>query len=261
MEVTFINPGQERILAGILETQTDDSTPFWSDSLYYFYPELNKEYAFSLKAEERKKYIQREMGKIYMEKKGLLDEKVEEYTKSWLEHKEQITSALSDAFEIDCKELLNDLVCYVSLNPVSPRFLQEHAFEIFYLNSGRGAIGVAIHEIIHFVWFYVWNQVYGDSYEEYETPSLKWIFSEMIVESIMRDERLSAINPYFPRENGGCIYPYFFSMEVDGKLILETLDEMYRGQSIKDFMKNGYEYCIKHEEEIREHIRKSEQNA
>ncbi len=28
--------------------------------------------------------------------------------------------------------------------------------------------------------------------------------SEMVVESIMRDRRLSSINPYFPRENGGC---------------------------------------------------------
>ncbi|MFR5786273.1 MAG: hypothetical protein ACLUHE_03445 [Christensenellales bacterium] len=49
-----------------------------------------------------------------------------------------------------------------------------------------------------------------DNYDEYERPSLKWILSEMVVESVMRDERLSSINPYFPRENGGCVYPYFF---------------------------------------------------
>lgn len=53
------------------------------------------------------------------------------------------------------------------------------------MNSDKGAIGSAIHEIIHFVWFYVWNQTFADSYEEYETPSLKWILSEMIVESVM----------------------------------------------------------------------------
>lgn len=83
------------------------------------------------------------------------------------------------------------------------------------MNSDKGAIGSAIHEIIHFVWFYVWNQTFADSYEEYETPSLKWILSEMIVESVMKDPRLSSINPYFERDQGGCIYPYFFDMKVE----------------------------------------------
>ena len=49
----------------------------------------------------------------------------------------------------------------------------------------------------------VWNRLFGDSYDEYQ--------------------RLSSINPYFPREHGGCIYPYFFDMEVEGELILDTL--------------------------------------
>ena len=144
------------------------------------------------------------------------------------------------------------------MNPIEPRFLKECCYDTFYLNSEKGAIGGGIHEIIHFVWFYVWNQVLGDSYEEYERPSLKWILSEMVVESVMKDERLSSINPYFPREHGGCIYPYFFDMVVDGKMILDTMDAMYKSQSIADFMRNSYAYCQKFETEIREHISKSE---
>ena len=57
----------------------------------------------------------------------------------------------------------------------------------------------------------------------------------------MKDERLSSINPYFPRENGGCIYPYFFDMYAGGRLILDTLDDMYKSMKIEDFMKNSYE--------------------
>lgn len=115
-----------------------------------------------------------------------------------------------------------------------------------------------LHEIIHFVWFYVWNRLFRDSYDEYERPFLKWILSEMVVESVMRDERLSSINPYFPREQGGCVYPYFFDMKAGGVLILDTLDEMYRAQTIEEFMKNSYAYCQVHEAEIRDHIKKSE---
>ena len=80
----------------------------------------------------------------------------------------------------------------------------------------------------------------------------------MVVESIMKDERLSSINPYFPRENGGCIYPYFFDMYAGGRLILDTLDDMYKSMKIEDFMKNSYEYSNEHEEEIRRHIKVSE---
>ena len=80
----------------------------------------------------------------------------------------------------------------------------------------------------------------------------------MVVESVMKDERLSSINPYFPRQNGGCIYPYFFDMMVDGKLILDTLDAMYRSRPTEDFMRSSYAYCQKHEAEIRQHIIRSE---
>ena len=76
---------------------------------------------------------------------------------------------------------------------------------------------------------------------------------------MMKDERLSSINPYFPREHGGWIYPYFFDMVVDGKLILDTLDAMYRSESIEDFMRNSYTYCQEYEAEIRKHMEKAEE--
>jgi hypothetical protein len=204
--------------------------------------------------------MERQLRPIYTEVENTINEKVNSYTRRWESCKEQIIAALSDAFEVDCHGLFNDFTCNISMSPTEPRFLKEHSFDIFYLNSAEGAIGEAIHEIIHFVWFYVWNQTFGDDYEEYESPSLKWILSEMVVESFMKDTRLSSINPYFLRENGGCIYPYFFDMTVNDKLILDTLDEMLRKQHISDFMKNSYAYCQQHEAEIRNHIQKAETN-
>lgn len=258
MEVTFVNPGVNYMLERIMEFQTEAESSFWSEPLYHFYPQLDKACAMSLPFAERKKYIECTLRSVYAELESTINEKTELYTHHWAACKPQITAALSEAFGIDCEKLFNDLRCNVSMNPISPRFLKEHCYETFYLNSERGAIGIGIHEIIHFLWFHVWNRLFGDSYDEYERPSLKWILSEMVVESIMRDERLSSINPYFPREHGGCVYPYFFDMMVDGNPILDILDVMYRNQTIKDFMQNSYAYCQKHEAVIREHIKKSE---
>jgi len=258
LEITFVNPGVDYMIERIMEFQTEEESAFWSEPLYHFYPQLDKAYATSLSFPERKEYIERTMRAVYTDLEDTINEKVVSYSRHWAVCKEQITAALSDAFGVDCTSLFNDIRCNVSLNPIEPRFLKELCYDTFYLNSERGAIGGGIHEIIHFVWFYVWNRLFEDRYDEYERPSMKWILSEMVVESIMRDERLSSINPYFPRENGGCIYPYFFDMVISGKPILDTLDAMYRSQSIGDFMRSSYAYCQEHEAEIRDHIRKSE---
>ena len=258
MNVTFKNPGVDYMIERIMAFQTEEESAFWSEPLYRFYPQLDKAYADSLPFTERKAYIERTLRAAYVELEDTINEKVAIYSEHWADCKGQITAALSEAFDVDCENLFNDLTCNVSMNPIEPRFLKEKYFDIFYLNSERGAIGESIHEIIHFFWFYVWNRAFGDSYDEYERPSLKWILSEMVVESIMKDFRLSSINPYFPREHGGCIYPYFFDMKAGGVLILDTLDEMYREKPIEEFMKSSYAYCQQHEAEIREHIRKAE---
>lgn len=258
MDVKFNNPGVDYMIDRIMAFQTEKESGFWSEPLYHFYPQLDKEYAANLSFSARKEYIERTLRSVYTELESTINEKVALYSRHWLTCRAQITAALSDAFGLDCAAEFNDLRCNVSMNPIEPRFLRERSFDIFYLNSERGAIGGAIHEIVHFVWFHVWNRVFGDDYESYERPSLKWILSEMVVESVMKDPRLSSINPYFPRENGGCIYPYFFDMKVNGMLILDTLDEMYRTRGIEDFMRDSYAYCRKHEKEIREHIRRSE---
>ncbi len=258
MNITFKNPGVDYMIQRIIEFQVEGESDFWSEPLYHFYPQIDRDRAKSLPVKEREEYIERTLRAIYPEIEEVINQKVKLYSQYWLSHKEQISTALSDAFKVDCNIIFNDMYCNISMNPIEPRFLKERCFDIFYLNSEKGAIGESIHEIIHFVWFYVWNQLFGDSYDEYERPSLKWVLSEMVVESVMKDERLCSINPYFPRENGGCIYPYFFDMSVEGRLILETLDEMYKTQSIKDFMINSFAYCQKHEKEIRNHIQKSE---
>lgn len=258
MEINFINPGVEYMIQSIMEFQTEEMSAFWSEPLYHFYPRLDRDFSMNLPFPERSAYLERILRDEYFELENIINQKVALYSSHWTNCKGQIEAALSDAFEIDCTKLFNDLQCNICMNPVSPRFLKKRCFEVFYLNSEKGAIGTAIHEIIHFVWFYIWNSLFHDTCKEYEKPSLKWILSEMVVESVMSDKRLSSINPYYPRENGGCIYPYFFDMTVDGKLILDTLDAMYRSQNIKDFMRNSYAYCQKYELKIRKHIQQSE---
>lgn len=259
MKITYKNPGFEHSIDSILLFQTDDTTPYWSDALLYFYPQIDKRELCSKTYTQKKEYLLNLLSGTYRELEKEVDHKVILYNERWEKYSNQIEDAFSDAFEIDTRAIFNDVIGNITLNPVGPRFLKNHYFDIFYKNSDRGAIGVSIHEMIHFVWFHVWNKTFQDSYDDYDTPHLKWILSEMVVESIMRDERLSLINPYFPRENGGCVYGYFQDMVIKENYILDTLEEIYQKNRMTDFMRKSYEYCLENEKEIRSHIKKAEE--
>lgn len=259
MKVTYKNPGFKHSINSILLFQTDAQTPYWSDAVFFFYPQLSKEEFLKCEPDGRAQYITDKLACAYQEILPEIEAKTIDYNEHFLKYEGQINDALSDAFEIDTCDLFTDLTGYIGMNPICPRFLKERYFDVFYKNSARGALGMSIHEMIHYIWFHVWNRFFGDSYDEYETPSLKWILSERVVESIMSDKRLSSINPYYPREQGGCVYGYFLDMVVDGRLILDTLLELYKNNRMTDFMQASFQYCQKHENEIRTHITKAEE--
>ena len=258
MNITYQNSGYTHSIESISLFLTGDESPFWLEPILHFYPQIDKHTLMTLNAPDKQTYLNDVFLDIYQNLEEEINKKVICYHAHFQNHKRQIEDALSDAFQLDAGSIFQDLTCNVTLNPICPRFLKDRHFDIFYLNSEKGALGLALHEVIHYFWFHVWNNHFKDSYDEYENPSLKWIISEMVVESIMNDERLRSLNPYFPKENGGCVYPYFQSMIINGAPILDTIDHFYRQSSITDFMEKAYAYCSKYENEIRKHIKLAE---
>ena len=258
MHIKYKNPGYEHSLESIMLFQTDQQTAFWLEPIMHFYPQIDKKELMERDIVNKRVYLDEVFAEIYKNTEEEINNKVIVYNAHFAKYKTQIEDALSDAFKLDAHLLYNDLTGNITLNPISPRFLKERCFDIFYKSSERGALGLSLHEVIHYFWFHVWNKHFGDSYEEYETPSLKWILSEMVVEAIMSDKRLSSINPYFPKENGGCVYPYFQNMLINGMPILETISRFYQENTITDFMEIAYAYCSEHECSIRQHIMEAE---
>ena len=258
MNVTYKNPGCEYSIESIMLFQTEEQTSFWSEPLLYFYPQIDKNEITGRDLAGRKEYLCEVFSEIYRNTKDELDGKTVCYNEYFSKYRSQIEDALSDAFELDARSLYNDLTGNITLNPICPRFLKERRFDVFCKSSEKGALCMSLHEIIHYFWFYVWNGHFGDSYEEYEMPSLKWMLSEMVVEALMSDRRLSSVNPYFPRENGGCVYSYFQDMMIDRTPVLKTIDKLYHDNGITDFMETAYAYCAEHEQAIRQHIGEAE---
>lgn len=260
MNIIFRNPGKDYSIESILLFQGEEQTPFWSEPLLYFYPQVDRQELEIQEPSAKREYLQKVFRTVYEESEDELERKVDLYNDHFRIYRHQIEDAFSDAFSLDAGPLFNDLTGNITLNPICPRFLRDCRFDIFFKNSERGALGLALHEVIHFFWFHVWNAHFGDTYDEYETPSLKWILSEMAVQPIMADPRLRSLNPYFPIENGGCVYPYFQNMVIEGTPILEYMDKLYNRNRITDFMEAAFSYCRTHENEIRHHIELSEKS-
>lgn len=251
MDLTFQDPGLEYSLAHILDFQAEGMSDYWRDGLFLFYPQLDRAHFDALEAGARPAYLREGLGAVYRENQALIGEKRAAYQACWKENRPQVEEAFSDAFGLDTRVLFNGLTVNITLNPICPRYLEEHAFDLFYLNSPQGALGMSLHEMTHFLWFHLWQNRFGDTPAEYESPSLKWVFSEMAAAPILGDGRLSALNPY----RDGCVYDYFYTMTVEGTPVLDTMGQMYRSLPIGEFMEQGYAWCLRHEGEIRGQMR------
>lgn len=81
MKLRYVNPGYEYMITQILEFQKEKISAFWSEPLFYFYPELNRDYVQSLSKVEREKYFEESFRKIYEENRSVIDGKVVGYNK------------------------------------------------------------------------------------------------------------------------------------------------------------------------------------
>lgn len=259
MNLTFSYPGAAHSVRCILNFTGEGQTAFWRDPVFYFFPQLDREKYLSLPQDQREAHLMDFFTGFEEENRELLARKVEDYNAHWQKHRAEAVGALEDAFQVKLDGRFEDMRGLISFCPICPRELSDHSFDVFYLNSERGALGLSLHEIIHFVWFSEWQKRFSDDPADYETPHLKWILSEMVVDSVMRDERLTALNPY--QQHDGTAYPYFYTLKIGGEPALDVLYEQYRSRSIGDFMTWSYDFCQKHETEIRRHIADSERNC
>ena len=130
MRVTYKNPGLQHSIDSILLFQTEDSTSFWSDTLFYFFPQIDKEALAKKDTPGQREYLSGILAEIYHGIKPELDGKILKYNEHFLNYEGQINDALSDAFDTDTRIIFNDLTGYICLNPVCPRFLRERYFRL-----------------------------------------------------------------------------------------------------------------------------------
>ena len=235
--------------------QQDDTPIWWKSELYRAHPSLDFDYAQSLTQDERFKYLCDKLKQIRSEKQSEIEKSIQMFQDAWSPIEKNLNDAYSSAFDMDCSDILNNMVGLVGLNPICPRDLSDNSFSVYYYFDPNYAVSTALHEITHFVWFNAWQKHFHDDEKEYDFPHIKWLLSELVVETIIRNSEIAKLTP--PPEY--IAYKYFYSMDIDGKPIFDTLRKMYiNRKSFPDFMETVYDWIRKNEPELRAKIAQAE---
>lgn len=234
----------------ILMFQTDKDSDYWRQPLFSIYPFLDERKGLKASWKNRKKYLTAQFSGYYGKIEPELHAKAEIFNHVWSEKQETVAKVFTDTFKIDCYSLLNDITVEVSLNPICPRDIGSHSFTVFYQSDETRFLETALHEIIHFAWFHLWQNHFKDDSREYDSPHLKWILSEMVVDTFVCNTQIGSLFSPTGRENAA--YQCFYTMKIDDAPILETLSQIYQKSSdITQFMEQACNYCQKHEPAIR----------
>lgn len=256
MQLTWKQKNFNDDIEFILFHQQDNTTAFWRKQLFCAYPELNEEYAKSLPVSKRFEYITEQM-KIQLQKRqSVIDESIKSFRQFWDQNiADKLNDAYCSAFDNNCTDILNDMAAEVGLNPVCPRNISNNNFHIYHGFESVYAISIALHEITHFVWFYFWQKHFKDNPNEYNWPNIKWLLSEIVVETVIRHSKINDLveQPKF------IAYSYFYDITINGELIFDTMKNLYLNRkAIYDFMEKSFDWIQKNETELREKIAISE---
>lgn len=240
----------------ILFHQKDGTPKWWQEQLFKAYPDLNYKYTKSLPESDRMKYITEQI-KIQAQKRELvIIDSIKMFSEYWdVNIAKNLNVVYSVAFDNDCTNILNDMVAQVGLNPICPRDIEHHSFDIYHYFEPGYAMSTALHEITHFVWFYFWHEHFKDKRTEYDFPQLKWLLSEIVVETVIRNSQINDLieQPQY------IAYSYFYDMIINDELIFDTMKKLYlTRKDIYNFMENSYDWIKNNESELRKKIAKAE---
>ncbi len=158
---------------------------------------------------------------------------------------------LSKHFETEWPEDRDEVVGYVSVLPVYPRFLRDYSFCVGYKNV-TDMVETAAHEILHFLWFKKWKEVFPATNEkEYESPHLTWRLSEIMDPIILQCH--PKIRELIKPQHWG--YSSFQGIKIDDVSMTEYFKGIYMqsiaaGDDFETTLEKLWEEAKEHETEI-----------
>jgi len=212
----------------------------WSKYVKFCYPELNK-------GDSREK-IRRFLIKFKKKNKKKIQNKMIIFKKRFEKISDKIVSKLMEILEIDTIKT-KKITILISLCPINPYDLKKKNFSVYWNSPIKHMIATSEHEILHFIYYEKWKEIFPEATsKDFQPPSLHWHLSELIAPIVLNDKKIKAVFDYPHRG-----YEEHEKLKINGKGIFEILLEMYnKKRNFSSFIKDAYNFLLKHEKEIQE---------
>ena len=186
------------------------------------------------------KQIEDIVNKKYNDNFDMLNQKITEYTNIWNKYNDIYLKSLSEYFDISNLKV-SKIIANVGIIPIFPRYLDTYSFSIGIVDEEK-LIETTSHEILHFFWFEKWKEIFPNyKKEEFESPSLIWKYSEMVVDPILNSKIFKDIFKINYKA-----YDSFYSLYDQEVKVMDKLKEIYNeNTSISNKILLGYEYIKK----------------
>ena len=185
-----------------------------------------------------------------------LEYDVKKYNKNWNKYNNNFFQELTKYLEIKWPSNHNIIEATVGIIPVCPRYLKNFTFSVHDGIKNEFLIEICAHELCHFLWFEKWKELYPNCPKnEFESPHIPWIYSEMVVDPILNSKNLQKV---FDNQKHKYAYDSFYEIEYNNENIMNKLNEIYQSPlSIENKIKTGYQYISNYFNKEKESITKT----
>ena len=73
-----------------------------------------------------------------VKRKPIIANSINMFSTEWKKIADKLNSAYSSAFDNDCSGILDDMVAEIGLNPICPRDIKTHTFDIYHYSAAGG---------------------------------------------------------------------------------------------------------------------------
>lgn len=205
-----------------------------------------------LKKAKNEKEVKEYLSAFRLKKKKAIKGSIKVFEKRWKEIEKEFFEMLPWVLETEWPKN-KTITVYISVNPISPRFLDEWSFSMHYKNnSSAGVREFFAHEILHFLYFKKWKELFPNAKRKtFDYPYIEWNLSEILAPIILNN---SPIKKLLKGRAGS--YDEHKEIKIGKNNLVKHFENLYK-KSLKenkpfgDFLKIAYKEILKYKDKLK----------
>ncbi|PIR57975.1 MAG: hypothetical protein COU71_01125 [Parcubacteria group bacterium CG10_big_fil_rev_8_21_14_0_10_38_31] len=203
----------------------------------------------NLKNAKSKKEVEKYIIDLSRKNQKVIESSISVFRKKWQKVEKDFFNILPEIMGTEWPQG-KIITAYVSINPISPRFLDKWAFSINYKKQSNTSRvkEIFMHEIVHFLYFKKWKEVFPKSKRRtFDYPYVEWRLSEILAPIILN---------YSPARKligkSADSYDEHEKIKIGNNSIVKHFEDLYKKsikqqKSFDEFLQTAYKEILKYE--------------